>query len=168
MTLNDYKAYRQILRPVWELQKARKLLKGSESQQPNETSNGFKHICEVLFILGLMVCAFLILKGCLSDPAWSEPIPQGYTINQWADAIRKSEGNANYGVLAHYKHTSYRQACKNTIIHQYRNWFSVGHPGAFLPYLSKHYAPIGAKNDLTGLNSNWQRNVAFYLQKGTI
>ena len=81
-----------------------------------------------------------------------------------ADAIRRAEGNSNYGILKHYKHTSYRQACKNTCQHAYKDWLKYavragkGHKMGYLEFLRDRYAPIGANNDPTGLNKNWLKN----------
>ena len=94
-----------------------------------------------------------------------------------ADAIKVAEGNANYGILTHYKHTSYRQACINTCKHAWKDYLNQGasvRPGAFKPlktgylaFLANRYAPIGVSNDPTNLNSNWLKNVS-KLYKGDI
>lgn len=109
----------------------------------------------------LIYAAFCTLEGC----ARAETIA-GYDVNKWADSIKRAEGNSNYGILAHYRHTSYRQACINTVRHKYRLWCAVGHRGAFVGYLAGKYAPIGVSNDPNGLNVNWQRNVMYYLKRG--
>lgn len=80
-----------------------------------------------------------------------------------ADAIYKAEGGANtshpYGILAHYRHTTARQACINTCKHRYQDWIQHGERGDYLHYLSTVYAPIGAGNDPDNLNRNWEINV---------
>lgn len=92
----------------------------------------------------------------------------GYTVSQYADAIYKTEGGSHtrhpYGVLTTYKHASPRQACINTVLHQYRLWARYGAHGDFLSYLAMSYAPIGAGNDPTGLNKNWVKNVKWFLE----
>ena len=88
-----------------------------------------------------------------------------------ADAILRAEGNSNYGILKHYKHTSYRQACKNTCQHAYKDWLKYavragkGHKMGYLEFLRDRYAPIGADNDPTGLNKNWLRNVQYFYKE---
>lgn len=82
-----------------------------------------------------------------------------YSNESIADAIYHAEGGAKtnhpYGILAHYKHTTPRQACINTIKHARRDF--VG--GDFITFLGNRYCPIGASNDPTGLNKNWVKNV---------
>ena len=88
-----------------------------------------------------------------------------YTDNQIANAIYLAEGGAKtrhpYGILAHYKHTSPRNACLNTIRHARRDFKG----GDFIIYLGGRYCPVGAKNDPLGLNKNWVRNVKYFLTK---
>ena len=112
----------------------------------------------IAFILAC-VALFCIFNGC----AHAEDIA-GHDVNTWANAIYKAEGGKHtrhpYGVLAHYKHTTPRQACINTIRHQYHNWLKKGRPREFLAYLGHIYCPVGALNDPWGLNRNWIKNVS--------
>jgi len=82
-------------------------------------------------------------------------------IKKLAEAIRKSENSKThpYGILAHYKHTSPRQACINTIKHALKDWNGQGD---FITFLGNRYCPIGAKNDPTGLNRHWVKNVKYH------
>ena len=91
---------------------------------------------------------------------------QAYTLDQWANAIRKAEGNANYGILKHYKHTSYRQACKNTVWHNWLRYKRSGEKIPFIDYLGNVYCPVGAFNDPQGFNRNWKTNVNYFLTRG--
>lgn len=113
-------------------------------------------------ILGLLWC------GC----AWAEP-----DYEALSSAIRLAEGNSNYGVLTHYKHTSYKQACINTCKHAYRDWLKIA-PRAYnskfydakmsyLTFLANRYAPRRVANDPKNLNKNWLKNVS-QLYKGKI
>lgn len=111
----------------------------------------------------LIILVYMMFCGCA----------QAYTLDQWADAIYKSEGGGKtrhpYGILKTYKHTTARQACKNTIMHNWRNYsklpLKTRQTIDFTAYLAKHYAPIGASNDPGGLNINWQHNVAYWLKR---
>ena len=89
-----------------------------------------------------------------------------YTNDQIADAIYFAEGGAHtshpYGILAHYKHTTPRQACLNTIAHAKRDWNGNGD---FICFLASRYCPVGAANDPTGLNKNWIKNVKHFLSR---
>lgn len=92
----------------------------------------------------------------------------GFSIdaNKLADAIFKAEGGYTtkhpYGILVVYKHTSPRQACINTINHALKDWNGQGD---FIEFLGSRYCPIGAKNDPTGLNKNWVKNVRYFYEK---
>lgn len=81
-------------------------------------------------------------------------------------AIYKAEGGAKtrhpYGILAHYKTTTPKQACINTVNHALRDWNGNGD---FIEFLGSRYCPIGAKNDPTGLNKNWVKNVKYFLER---
>lgn len=89
-----------------------------------------------------------------------------------AEAIRLAEGNSNYGILKHYKHTSYRQACINTCQHSYLEWVKTspraekGHRMTFLAFLSRRYAPRHVLNDPNDLNKNWLGNVEYFYNGG--
>jgi len=87
-----------------------------------------------------------------------------YTNDQIADAIYKAENSKShpYGILAHYKHTTPRQACINTIKHARKDWNGQG---SFIVFLGKRYCPVGASNDPKGLNKNWVKNVKMFLAK---
>lgn len=113
-------------------------------------------------ILHLITCALVLSTGT----AWAEGQPD---FDQLAQAIYKAEGGAKtahpYGILAHYKHTSPKQACLNTIKHRWAEWAvlspqaRLAYPEGYLRYLQASYSPLGAKNDPSGLNVNWYNNV---------
>ena len=88
-----------------------------------------------------------------------------YTDEQIANAIYLAEGGAKtshpYGILVHYKTTSPRQACLNTIAHARRDFKG----GDFIVFLGSRYCPVGAANDPTGLNKNWIKNVKYFLER---
>ena len=88
-------------------------------------------------------------------------------------AIRHSENGAagkEYGVLGpgvrrdmERRGATYRpQAgwCAATVQKTFDRWVEAGKPGTFIEYLGNRYCPVGAENDPTGLNGNWQRNVS--------
>jgi hypothetical protein len=119
---------------------------------------GHRYLIIVIIILGAL------LKG---EIAYSEVV---YTIGDLADAIYKAEGESKashaYGILAHYKHTTPRQACINTIHSAKHRFLSQTKEKDFIHFLSLTYCPIGASNDPQGLNVNWERNVKALLRKG--
>jgi hypothetical protein len=101
----------------------------------------------------------LIILASISSLAQCKDISE----SRLADAIYKAEGGAAtkhpYGILAHYKHTTPRQACINTIRHAKRDW---NHKTDFISFLGSRYCPVGAKNDPKNLNKNWIKNVSYY------
>lgn len=104
---------------------------------------------------------FILLLG-LSAPAWSKEV---IDIDRLANAIYKAEGvNSKhpYGILTKYKHTTPRQACINTIKSNLKRFNNQKKEKDFIVFMSKTYCPIGAKNDPTGLNKNWVKNVKHF------
>ena len=89
-------------------------------------------------------------------------------IPKLADAIYLAEGGAKtrhpYGILTHYKHTTPRQACINTIRHRLKDWLLTDKKIDFITFLAQTYAPIGAKNDPRNLNKNWYKNVRYFYE----
>lgn len=153
---NDWKAYRQALYPVW---KQKKLLHGNIPEREPDTTqpNPHKWAEYALYALIILIISWLCV-GCSNV---------GYTatLDQWADAIHKAEGNDNYGILQHYKYTTYRQACKNTVLNNYQRWQRSRENIPFLQFLGRRYCPTGASNDPTGLNRYWVKNVEYWLKK---
>lgn len=109
----------------------------------------------------ILLIGISLIHGC--DRAWAGEV----NIPKLADAIYLAEGGAKtfhpYGILAHYKHTTPRQACINTINSNLKRWDGNGD---FITFLGKTYCPIGAANDPTGLNKNWIKNVRYFYERG--
>lgn len=84
--------------------------------------------------------------------------------NRLVDAIGRAENSKShpYGILATYKHTTPRQACLNTIRSAEKRYSQTNQKEDFISFLSKTYCPIGAKNDPSGLNNNWVKNVTWF------
>ena len=89
-------------------------------------------------------------------------------LDRWADAIRKAEGNPNYGIVSikcNPNTDECRRFCKNTIFNtlvKYRD-SRCNKDESDLDCLARRYAPIGVKNDPDNLNKNWKKNVAYFL-----
>ena len=89
-------------------------------------------------------------------------------LDRWADAIRRAEGNPNYGILSIpcNSEAQCRQYCKNTVYNtlvKYRDQ-RCKEGESDIDCLARRYAPIGAENDPTGLNKNWKKNVLAFLE----
>lgn len=89
-------------------------------------------------------------------------------VERMVNAIGRAENSTShpYGIMTKYRHTTPRQACKNTVLHALRDY--KGKESGFISFLQGRYAPIGAENDPTGLNANWTANVTYYYEKGAV
>src|SRR3990167_7969048 len=95
----------------------------------------------------------------------------GYTLDQWADAIKRAENSEKYpyGIksVKCEGEAECRQVCKNTVkntLVKYReSRCKAGEDG--LTCLARRYAPSNAPDDPTGLNANWAKNVGFFLER---
>lgn len=130
--------------------------------KPAHTAEGMRTRVQIILVM---------LSSVLFVSAPAIPAYAGKSVNagKLADAIYLAEGGAKtahaYGILAKYKHTTPRQACLNTIANAQRDWDGKGD---FIAFLGARYAPtVGAKNDPTGLNRNWIKNVRYFYEKGT-
>lgn len=109
-------------------------------------------------VIGLLF-SVLLVRTCRAEV--SEVY--GYSVERLADSIFLAEGGHKtrhpYGILTKYKTTTPRQACKNTIVNQAKRHAEHNCGKDFLTCLRDRYCPLNAKNDPTGLNVNWLRNV---------
>ena len=122
----------------------------------------------ITWAMTAVVTLLLFMASCTLAHA-NEPI----NVNKLANAIYIAEGGAKtkhpYGILAEYKTTTPRQACINTIKTNIRKWNKAGNVGdykEFIVFMGKTYCPIGAKNDPTGLNRHWVKNVTYHYERG--
>ena len=117
--------------------------------------------------IGATIKTFIALTFLFCSVAHAEP-----DYNQLADAIRRAEGNPNYGVLTKYKHTTPRQACINTCRHAWKDyvvtlpWKTKPARDGYIKFLANRYAPRGVANDPTDLNRNWPTNVSRFYKGG--
>jgi len=90
-------------------------------------------------------------------------------IEKLADAIYKAEGGSKtshpYGILKHYKYTTARQACINTIKHALKDF---NEQGDFIEFLGSRYCPTHWENTYQAtreeylLNRYWVKNVKYF------
>lgn len=94
-------------------------------------------------------------------------------------AIRKSENGAidhlAFGIIDpgcatdSYSEQAGWAIC--TVVKNYHRWLNKDKGNKlksvedFIPYLGAKYCPVGAKNDPTGLNAYWVKNVLFWYKK---
>lgn len=108
----------------------------------------------------ILILAMVVMSGCNN-------VAMAYTLDNYANAIFRAEHSKNhpYGILAKYKHTTPRQACKNTVWHSFVKWHRNGQKCPFLLALQRTYCPIGSNTD-NGTCKYWAYNVNYYLNKG--
>lgn len=114
----------------------------------------------------VIVGIIILIAGCRVCHAENHAVD----VNKLANAIRIAEGVKSrhpYGILAHYKTTTPRQACINTIKSALKRYNKAGKRGDFIAFLGKTYCPVGASNDPKCLNKNWVQNVQ-KLYKGNV
>lgn len=108
-----------------------------------------------------------------STPVFADGI-DGYTVDQYVQAIYKTEGGDNaqypYGIRSIKCDT--KQACeriaRNTVKNNIKRYLDYGknkYP-SYLEFLASRYAPIGVTNDPKNLNKNWLKNMRYFLSKG--
>ena len=118
---------------------------------------------------GLLILFLLLICGCGNV--------QADEVDRIVDAIYKAEGGSKakkpFGILSvpceGYKEC--RQICKNTVINnrvRYQKYKKGGGKAYkdYIEFLASRYAPVGVKNDPTGLNKNWVKNVKYFIAKG--
>ncbi len=117
---------------------------------------------------GLLAMVLLMSSCVQAKEVITEPNIDGYSLNQWCNAIYKAEGGAKthhpYGILKRYATTTPLQACKNTVRHKYSDWVKEGRAGTFVAYLGAKYCPVGCDND-RGTNKYWISNVKYWLRR---
>ena len=118
----------------------------------------------IIVVLVIAVIVLLIMRGCAHAVVVKQEFVAGYSIDAWANAIHKAEGNDNYGILSVSctKGEGCRKVCKNTVRNNWKRYNKTTDSPTFegyLSFLANRYCPIGASNDPNNLNKNWKRNV---------
>lgn len=125
-------------------------------RHPPVKPHSYRGFIQAISII-LVLMTIILVKGC-------EAPAMAYSVDQLATAIYHAENSRTwpYGIKHHYRHTSARQACVNTIVHRYRLWDKQGD---FISYLQKSYCPINSDTD-DGTCQYWTKNVKYNLNKG--
>ncbi len=118
---------------------------------------------KMIMVLCTILLAVLLMVICTIASA------DEINVTKLADAIYQAEGGKNtrhpYGILAKYKHTTPRQACINTINSNLKRFRAQTSEKDFIRFMGKTYCPLNAKNDPTGLNVNWEKNVKYFYNR---
>ena len=95
-----------------------------------------------------------------------------WTNAEIVNAIFKAEGGYKATYLYGIRSISYkdeaeaRRICFNTVKNQRIRHFKHTCGKTYMVCLRDRYCPLEAKNDPKGLNSNWLKNVMYFLRKG--
>lgn len=116
--------------------------------------------------LGSLFLLFFLLNPC---PAKAD---NSINFDRLANAIFKAENSKThpYGILKPYCTAQTidkcRKGCMQTIANAFKRWQKTYRHENFILYLSRTYAPLNAKNDPSGLNKHWIKNVnQFYKEE---
>lgn len=140
----------------------RRLLQGSDccdlhERRPSRIRN-FDWAKAILIVLAVLAILFSTFKICHGKE---------YSNEEICKAIRKAEGNSNYGIISVKcsSESECRKVCLRTIRNNRKRYAKVeqSYSGDFVHFLATRYAPIGAGNDPKGLNKNWEKNVRWFL-----
>ena len=169
-TTPDYTEYWQI-KTKWKFHQERALKAVSSDLQPPSSPSTMPFLSVLRVILGtFLLIGILCISNCNQAYAKAPKslLIEGYTIDQWVNAIRKAEGNDNYGILSVKceKGQECRRICANTVRNNYKRWERSGKTIPYLQFLGNRYCPVGASNDPTGLNRHWVKNVSYFLKRG--
>lgn len=126
----------------------------------------------ILLIWGLLV--FLGVLFCIKTCEASEFIPNTPDkVERLVVAIYKAENSSKYpfGIksVSCYGYEDCKKVCVNTVKNNVKRWELVksnGDTRDYLTFLRDRYCPLNAKDDPTGLNHNWLKNVTYFLNKG--
>lgn len=152
------------------IKEVRKILRGSEPEiLPPTLLEDEKHLYSAgMFGICLLLASLMFIASCIHSNlahAHGEVIQRtrgysGIPVELLANAIYKAENSTTYpyGVLTHYKHTTPRQACINTIAHRLRQWDGKGD---FIVFLGERYSPLSD-------NPNWVRLVKYFLRRENV
>ncbi len=119
---------------------------------------------DILVILFVLCLAFCLAHSLVYKTDW--------TNTEIVEAIFKAEGGYKATYLYGIRSVKYedeaeaRQICLNTVINQRRRHSKHDCGKDYLVCLRDRYCPLQAKNDSLGLNSNWLKNVRYFLKRG--
>lgn len=135
----------------------------------------------VLSVLILLVSLFIPLYsvGNQNYPLHASDYAQASSdylqlpdFERLADAVYLAEGGAKakvpYGIFFKGCSKSTPDYCRriaiNTFKSSHKRFLSTNSSQTFLEHLASTYAPVGVKNDPSGLNRNWIKNVNYFLK----
>ena len=115
----------------------------------------------------------IIIWICLYNKCWPTEVDY-YNVdnNIIVNAIYKAEGGKNtkypYGIVSidtKGDEEYARKICYNTVRNNKKRFLKQSKYKDYIEFLGSRYCPVGAKNDPTGLNKNWIKNVKYFINK---
>ena len=102
-------------------------------------------------------CVFLVVVSASAQSAKFAPL-DAPNFERMADAVFKHENSAKwpYGIKVHYKTTTPRQACLNTLRHCYARWLASPMTYSYVEFTADIYCPM--KDDPKG-NAAWKSDM---------
>ena len=135
-----------------QYRRIRKILRSPTEDTTDEFKPTPYKLWYVIAIFGLLIVIVLLFQGCA----------QAYTLDQWADNIRITEGNNNYGILSIKTH-NYRLACKQTVWNNWKRYKgNRSDLKGFVEFLGNRYCPYSV--DPQG-NINWKHNMLVLMER---
>jgi len=124
----------------------------------------------------VILAVLLVICGC--DGQWGDDLGSktslaaaqvGKTVRlpTLLNAIRRAEGNPNYGLLSQASCVDEPGMCRYLAGEVVRIHLTRCRDGEdAVGCIARQWAPIGVSNDPDGLNVNWERNVRYFLARG--
>jgi len=125
------------------------------SKPTKEQDIGF-FLMSLFFVIGFWF-VFSVL-----GVAHADTLINGYTVDQYVDAIGKTENSKKfpYGIKSIKCHgeSECRQICRNSVVNANKRWIKAGKPEDFVTFMGRRYSP-------PDINPNWVRLVKHFLKK---
>lgn len=132
-------------------------------RRDKEAEENFDKVIRILLIGAILGIILWISTGCsMASTIVKQEFVAGFSLDRWADSIRITEGDKNYGIKSvRFKDSiEARKICKNTVRNNFKRFVASGGSRSdlkgYIDFLADRYCPKSA--DLTG-NINWKANM---------
>ena len=133
----------------------------------------YKRLRNVTFwalVTVVLTTAIVCINSCntLPTPAQAAEVNwENFSDDQIVEAIGKAENSVKYpygikSIDTKGNKEYARQICRNSVHNGRVRWIKAGRPGDLIIFIGLRFCPPQAHK----LNSNWVKNVKFYLLKG--
>lgn len=128
-----------------------------------------------ILIFSLVFACFQVFSADNKQIQKFPAISENYA-NKIVNAINRAENSKShpYGIVSikikgnnqSERETCARKICLNTVRNNWIRFNNQTKEKDFIVFLGNRYCPVGAENDLKGLNKNWIKNVKYFLAAG--